>query len=35
MLARNAAYSGKVLTWDKLLKSKEVYDPKIDLSKLA
>jgi predicted dehydrogenase len=35
MLGRNAAYSGKVLTWEKLLKSKEVYDPRIDLSKLA
>jgi predicted dehydrogenase len=35
MLGRNAAYSGKALTWDELLKSNEVYDPKIDLSKLS
>ncbi len=35
MLVRNAAYSGKPLTWDELLKSKEIYNPKIDLSKLA
>jgi myo-inositol 2-dehydrogenase/D-chiro-inositol 1-dehydrogenase len=35
MLARNAAYSGKALTWDELLKSKEVYDPKIDFSKIG
>jgi len=35
MLARNAAYSGKTLTWEELLKSKEVYDPKIDINKLA
>ena len=35
MLVRNAAYSGKALTWDELLRSKEVYNPKLDLSKLA
>jgi hypothetical protein len=35
MLIRNAAYSGKPLTWDELLKSKEVYDPKVDLTKLG
>jgi predicted dehydrogenase len=35
MLARNAAYSGKTLKWEQLLKSKEVYDPKIDINKLA
>jgi len=34
MLGRNAAYSGKPLTWEKLLKSKEVYDPKIDLAQM-
>ncbi len=34
MLIRDAAYSGKPLTWDELLKSKAVLDPKIDLSKL-
>jgi predicted dehydrogenase len=30
MLGRMAAYTGKEVTWDQLLKSKEVYDPKID-----
>jgi myo-inositol 2-dehydrogenase / D-chiro-inositol 1-dehydrogenase len=30
MLAREAAYSGKDITWEKLLKSKKVFDPKID-----
>lgn len=35
MLVRNAAYSGKALTWDELLKSKVVLDPKINLVKLA
>jgi myo-inositol 2-dehydrogenase / D-chiro-inositol 1-dehydrogenase len=35
ILGRNAAYSGKALTWDELLKSKEVYDPKLDVSKLV
>ena len=34
MLGRNAAYRGKPLTWDELLKSKETYDPKIDINKL-
>ncbi len=35
MLARNAAYTGKVVTWDKLMKSKEVYDPKINLADMG
>ena len=35
MLGRNAAYSGKPLTWDALQKSKEVYEPKIDITKFA
>jgi predicted dehydrogenase len=35
MLARNAAYSGRLLTWDELLKSKVIYDPKIDISKMG
>ena len=35
MLGRTAAYTGKPVTWDQLLKSKEVYDPKIDLNKLS
>jgi predicted dehydrogenase len=34
MLGRTAAYTGHEVTWDDLLKSKEVYDPKIDLNKL-
>ncbi len=34
MLARNAAYSGKELTWDELLRSREVYNPRLDLTKL-
>jgi myo-inositol 2-dehydrogenase/D-chiro-inositol 1-dehydrogenase len=34
MLARTAAYSGQEVTWDALLKSKEVWDPKIDINKL-
>jgi myo-inositol 2-dehydrogenase / D-chiro-inositol 1-dehydrogenase len=35
MLGRNAAYGGKTLTWAELQKSKEVYDPRIDISKFA
>ena len=35
MLGRNAAYTGKVVTWDELQKSKEVFDPKIDITKFA
>jgi predicted dehydrogenase len=35
MLGRMAAYTGKLVTWDELMKSKEVYDPKIDISKFA
>ena len=35
MLGRNAAYSGKPLTWEELQKSKEVYEPKIDITKFA
>ena len=34
MLARSAAYTGRELTWDELMKSTEVLDPKIDLHKL-
>ena len=30
MLGRTAAYTGKEVTWDEMLKSTEVYDPKID-----
>jgi myo-inositol 2-dehydrogenase / D-chiro-inositol 1-dehydrogenase len=35
MLIRNAAYTGKPLTWDELLASTEVYDPKIGLTGLS
>jgi myo-inositol 2-dehydrogenase / D-chiro-inositol 1-dehydrogenase len=35
MLVRNAAYTGKPLTWDELLASTEVYDPKISLTLLS
>ena len=35
MLVREAAYAGRPMTWDDLLKSTEVLDPKIDLSKLS
>ena len=35
MLGREAAYSGKEVTWEKLLKSKQVYDPKIDWKPFA
>jgi myo-inositol 2-dehydrogenase / D-chiro-inositol 1-dehydrogenase len=35
MMARTAAYKGHEVTWDELLKSKEVWDSKIDLHKLS
>jgi myo-inositol 2-dehydrogenase / D-chiro-inositol 1-dehydrogenase len=35
MMARTAAYTGREVTWDELLKSKEVWDPKIDLNNLS
>src|SRR2546430_7749932 len=34
MMARTAAYTGREVTWDELMKSKEVWDSKIDLNKL-
>jgi myo-inositol 2-dehydrogenase / D-chiro-inositol 1-dehydrogenase len=34
MMARTAAYQGREVTWDEMLKSTEVWDPKIDLNKL-
>ena len=34
MMARTAAYTGREVTWDELMKSTEVFDPKIDLNKL-
>jgi predicted dehydrogenase len=35
IMARTAAYTGREVTWDETLKSKEVWDPKIDLNKLG
>jgi predicted dehydrogenase len=35
MLGRTAAYTGKEVTWDELMRSKEVLDPKLDISKFA
>jgi predicted dehydrogenase len=35
MLGRAAAYAGREVRWDELLRSKEILDPKIDLNKLA
>jgi len=35
MLGRTAAYTGKAVTWDELMKSKEVFDPKIDINKMG
>jgi myo-inositol 2-dehydrogenase / D-chiro-inositol 1-dehydrogenase len=35
MMARTAAYKGREVTWDELMKSTEAWDPKIDLNKLA
>lgn len=34
MMARTAAYTGREVTWDETLKSKEVWDSGIDLNKL-
>src|SRR5437764_1745809 len=34
MMARTAAYKGHEVTWDEIMKSTEVWDPKIDLTKL-
>jgi myo-inositol 2-dehydrogenase/D-chiro-inositol 1-dehydrogenase len=35
MLGRMAAYRGEVVTWEELMKSKEQYNPRIDISKFA
>jgi myo-inositol 2-dehydrogenase / D-chiro-inositol 1-dehydrogenase len=35
MMARNAAYTGREITWEENLKSREVWDPKLDLNKLG
>jgi predicted dehydrogenase len=32
MLGRTAAYTGREVTWDQLMKSAEVYDPKMDFA---
>jgi myo-inositol 2-dehydrogenase / D-chiro-inositol 1-dehydrogenase len=34
MMAREAAYTRREVSWDDMMKSKEVYDPRIDLNKL-
>jgi myo-inositol 2-dehydrogenase / D-chiro-inositol 1-dehydrogenase len=34
IMAREAAYKKREITWDHIMKSKEVYDPKIDLNSL-
>ena len=34
IMAREAAYKNREITWDQVMKLKEVYDPKIDLNKL-
>lgn len=35
MLGREAAYTGREVTWDKLMKSGKVFDARLDLDKLA
>ena len=35
MLGRMAAETGREVTWEDLLKSTQVYDPKIDFTKFA
>ncbi len=35
ILGRMAAYSGKAVTWDEMMKSKEVFDPKMDWKQFA
>jgi predicted dehydrogenase len=35
MLGRTAAYKGRTVTWEELQKSKEVLDPRIDITKFA
>ena len=35
MMARQAAYTGREITWEETLKSREVWDPKLDLNKLG
>ena len=35
MLGRTSIYTGKEVTWDQLLRSNEVWDAKLDLSKIT
>jgi myo-inositol 2-dehydrogenase / D-chiro-inositol 1-dehydrogenase len=35
MLGRMAAYNGAAVTWEELVKSEEVYNPRIDITKFA
>ena len=35
ILARTAAYKGRQITWDEMMKSTEVLEPGIDLKKLG
>jgi myo-inositol 2-dehydrogenase/D-chiro-inositol 1-dehydrogenase len=35
MLGRTAAYTGKSIAWEELVKSQEAWDPKIDLNRLV
>lgn len=35
ILGRTAVLKGKEVTWEKLLRSKEVFDPKMDLNQFA
>src|SRR5215470_10314903 len=35
MMARIAAYTGREITWEEALKSREVWDPKLDLNNLG
>ncbi len=35
MMARTAAYTGREVTWEETLKSREVWDPKLDMNKLG
>ena len=35
ILGRTAAYTGKVVTWEQVMKSKEVLDPKINIARLG
>lgn len=35
MMARTAAYTGREVTWDEMMKSKEAWDAKIDLERLT